>query len=163
MIFFPFYVPWAICFYHLWCLLNKNKHRNSTVASTSPLRLSLSHLSSMLLSYINQSGHLCIGPLHNGNCMCRLQWLTGSCVLLAHAFMPSSYVWGDAEPGCVQKCGFKKTNKKNKTVSWRLTGWVLESFGRVDDHMQKAVQARSLLIWKTRTVQLGQFLVSIWW
>lgn len=114
MIFFPFYVPWAICFYHLWCLLNKNKHRNSTVASTSPLRLSLSHLSSMLLSYINQSGHLCIGPLHNGNCMCRLQWLTGSCVLLAHAFMPSSYVWGDAEPGCVQKCGFKKTPKKPK-------------------------------------------------
>lgn len=36
-------------------------------------------------------------------------------------------------------------------VSGQLTGWLLETFGRVDDHMQKAVQARSLLIWKTST------------
>lgn len=48
---------------------------------------------------------------------------------------------------CVHKCGKKK--KEEKAVSGRLTGWLLESFGRVDDHMQKAVQARSLLIWKT--------------
>lgn len=40
----------------------------------------------------------------------------------------------------------------------RLTGWLLESLGRVDDHMQEAVQPRSLLVWKTRTGTISQVL-----
>lgn len=60
--------------------------------------------------------------------------------------MHSSYVQRDAEPGlCAQNA-----------VSGRLTGRLLESFGRVDDHMQKAVQARSLLIWKTSTTERSE-------
>ncbi len=77
----------------LKCLLNKNNRRNSTAASTSPHRLSFS-LPCPLCSYPfnNPSGHLCIGPRPDGNCTCRQQWLTGSCVSLANVYMHSSYV-----------------------------------------------------------------------
>lgn len=35
------------------------------------------------------------------------------------------------------------------TCGRELTGWLLESFGGVDDHMKESVQSRSLVIWKT--------------
>lgn len=39
--------------------------------------------------------------------------------------------------------------EEEEKVAGGLTGWLLESLGRADDHMQEAVQAGSFLVWKT--------------
>lgn len=122
--------------------LNENNHRNPTVAPTTPLILSISLSQSPHLAYsLHTCGHLSIGHGRMKTaCAGWSDWLD-------HVFcwqtVHSSFVRGEAEPECAHKA--------EKAVSSRLTSWLLESFGRVDDHMQKAVQARSLLIWKTST------------
>lgn len=78
-------------------------------------------------------------PSPDENNTCTTQWLTGSCVC-QHALHSS----------CVQ--GVCRTTVCARRVWWRtkvgsLTGWLLESFGRVDDDVKEAVQAWSLFIW----------------
>lgn len=124
---------------HLWCVLNESNHRNSTVASTSLLRLPLS-LSCPLSSY-PPSIHLVISVLAVAWWKLHVQTAVMDCIMCSAG--RRMY----AQQLCVRGCCVHKCGKK--TVSGRLTGWLLESFGRVDDHMEKAVEARSLLIWKT--------------
>ena len=64
--------------------------------------------------------------------------------------------YGHAQQLCVggllnQSVHTTGVKQKTMQVSGQLTGWLLQSFGRVDDHVQKAVQAWILLIWKTST------------
>lgn len=130
--------------YNLWCLLNGCSNRNSLGFHRSSLALTPS-------CSFPASAHLCFGHgmmetacaggfsdwLHHVFC-----WQTSLCAAAMREGECRARV-------CVQVLVEKKTIKS--TASGQLTGWLLESFGRVDDHMQKAVQARSLLIWKTST------------
>ena len=137
---FVFFMQVLLC--HIWCLLNKNNHKNHcgfqfSSESISPCAVLYAlilhqsiwpspywatpwlklHVQTAVIDWI-----MCFA----GRRLCAQQLCVRGC-------------WGKAK---------KKITEKN-AVSVQLTCWLLESFGRVDDHMQKAVQARSLLIWKT--------------
>lgn len=120
----------------LQCQTIKNNHRNSTVASTSHLRLHFF----CLKSSSHASIHLCVRSFHNGKtCGNRTYHVFCWHITICTAAMCKA-CWARL---CTQ-------------VWLKLTGWLFESFGRVDNYMQKAIQSRSLLIWKTDRVK-------IWW
>lgn len=81
-------------------------------------------------------------------CICR-RWavIENPCVATDRVFCWQIHTW--TATGLCTQAGFK-----GKEASGTLTGWLLESFGWVDNHMQKTVQARALLIWKnTKSIQ----------
>lgn len=147
------------CFFII-CDVFKRGGNSPVACNFSFERLSLSHTSSVLSSHINPP--LCWKSCTiESACADCSDAVTGSCVPLARVYVRGSYERDDAVPDRVHKCGWEEEEegereRKEERVSGWLTGWLLESFGRVDDHMQKAVQARSLLIWKARTAQLSQ-------
>lgn len=113
---------------HLWCLLNENNHRNSTVASTSPLRL-------LYTLILHPSIHLDISALGHGmmgtacaECSDWLDhvfcWQTRTCTAAMCEGMLSPSVCASALPKTKKKLLFLAdllADSLNPLAEWTIT------------------------------------------